>query len=399
MSNFMPHRTVLISGAGIAGPTLAYWLIRRGFIPTLIERAPRFREGGYIIDFWGVGFDVAERMGLIPVLRSAGYVINRVQFVAADGRLRSAIGGNALQRTLGDRLVSIKRGDLAHAIYRTIEQDVETIFGDCITEITQDRDSVDVTFEHGPPRAFDLVIGADGLHSGVRTALFGHDATFERYLGYYAASFSTFGYPNRDEHAYLSCAAPGRQISRYALREDQTGFLIVFERQNKFAGLTLDVSAQKQVLHQQFSGEPWVEWPEIEKRLELCGDLYFDSVSQVVLPAWFRGRVALVGDAAYCPSLLSGEGSALAMAGAYILARELDHYGGDYARAFAAYESRFRPFIERKHKSARAFASSFAPKTSFGLFLRDQVLHLSSIPFVAEFLMRHFVLDQFTLPD
>lgn len=395
----MLRKTILISGAGIAGPTLAYWLLRRGCIPIIVERSPQFREDGYIIDFWGVGFDVAERMGLIPVLRSAGYLIDQVKFVAANGRQRSAIGANAFQKALGHRYLSIRRGDLARAIYSTVEHDAEIIFGDRIKEITQERDSVEVTFEHAPPRAFDLVIGADGLHSGVRTALFGRNDSFERYLGYYAASFSTSGYPYRDEHSYISYAAPGRQISRYALRENQTGFLIVFQRQTRFPDLTLDIAAQKQVLHEKFSGETWIEWPEIEKRLAACDDLYFDSVSQITLPKWSQGRVALIGDAACCPSLLAGEGSAFAMAGAYTLACELDQCSGDHVRAFAAYESCFRPFIEQKQKSARAFASSFAPKTSFGLFVRDQVLRLSSFPLVADLLMRRFVSDNFTLPD
>ncbi len=395
----MSPQTILISGAGIAGPTLANWLLRRGFVPVLIERAPRFREGGYIIDFWGLGFDVAERMNLITALRSVGYVIDRVEFVAADGRQRSSMSANVFKRALGNRFLSIKRGDLANAIYRTIEHDVETIFGDSIAGIRQDMDCVEVTFEHGPPRTFDLVVGADGLHSVVRAEMFGRSDAFERYLGYYTASFSTPGYPKRTEHTYLTYAAPGCQISRYALRGDRTAFFIVFESESRIAELSDDVSSQKQILCQKFASKPWIEWPEIEKRLHLSDDLYFDSVSQITLPAWSRGRIALVGDAAYCPSLLAGEGSAFAMAGAYILARELESTGGDYVRAFAAYEQSFRPFIERKQKSARTFASSFAPRTRFGLVVRDHVLHLSTIHFVADFLMSRFLSDRFTLPD
>lgn len=390
---------VLVSGAGIAGPTLAYWLLRRGFAPTLIERAPRFREGGYLIDFWGVGFDVAERMGIIPTLRKAGYMIERIAFVTDEGRQRSTLGHNVLKRALGDRFLSIQRGDLATAIYGTIEHDVEAIFGDSIAGIRQLAEGVEVTFELRSPSVFDIVIGADGLHSIVRKTLFGSCEKFERYLGYYAASFLTSGYPKRDEHAYLNYAAPGRQISRYALREDRTGFLFVFESPNEIAGLGRDPAAQKDILRHTFSREPWVEWPEIQKHMDACRDLYFDAVSQISLPCWSRGRTALVGDAAYCPSFLAGEGAAFAMAGAYILAAELERAGGDYAQAFAAYERRFRPFIERKQKSARCFASSFAPRTSFGLFVRDQVLRLGGIRPVGDFLMRCFVADRFPLPD
>ncbi len=395
----MSRPAILISGAGIAGTTLTYWLLKRGFTPVLIERAPRFREGGYMIDFWGAGFDVAERMGLIPALRNAGYRIDRVEFVAADGSPRSAIGGNAFQRALGDRFLSILRGDLARAIYRALGTEVETIFGDSVAAMEQRADGVEVSFARGASRVFDLVVGADGLQSGVRAALFGEREKFERYLGYYAASFVTGDYSKRDEHAYVSYAAPGRQISRYTLRGDLSAFLFVFASDDRLADRSRDTDAQKEILRRIFSREPWIEWPEIERHLDRCEDLYFDSVSQIAIPSWSRGRTVLVGDAAYCPSLLAGEGSSFAMAGAYILAGEIGRAGSDHASAFAAYERCFRPFIERKQKSAKAFASSFAPKSAFGLFVRDQVLRLSGIPTVGDFLMRRFVEDRFTLPN
>jgi 2-polyprenyl-6-methoxyphenol hydroxylase-like FAD-dependent oxidoreductase len=389
----------LISGAGIGGPTLAYWLLKCGFAPILVERAPHFREGGYIIDFWSVGFDVAERMGLIPVLREAGYSINRLVFVTAEGKPRSALGRKVLRRALGDRFLSIRRGDLAKAIYRTIERDVETIFGDSIVEIKQGPKGVEIRFERSPPRAVDLVVGADGLNSAVRTAVFGPREKFERYLGYYAASFITSGYPKRDEHTYLSYAAPGRQISRYALREDRTAFFFVFESQRQIPDSAHDMMIQKQILRDRFSSEPWIEWPEIERRLKASDDLYFDAVSQITLPCWSQERTVLVGDAAYSPSLLAGEGAAFAMAGAHILAGELERARGDYVRAFLEYERCFRPFIERKQKSARGFASSFAPRSPLGLFVRDQVIRLTAIPVVGDFLMHRFFADRFVLPD
>lgn len=395
----MAKQSVLIAGAGIAGPALAFWLLQSGFDPLLLERAPKFREGGYVIDFWGIGFDVAERMGLIPKLREAGYVNDRITFVGANGGMRSSFGGSAIRRALGDRFLTITRCDLAHAIYGTIDQRIETIFGDGVEAIEQLPDRVNVRLESGTRRPFDLVIGADGLHSAIRTAIFPDAASGKRYLGYYAAAFVTRGYSRRDEHVYLSYAAPGRQISRFALRDDQTGFLFVFAKAEALACRVRDVGMQKRVLLDHFGREPWVEWPEIQRHLERCEDLYFDMVSQIQLPSWSTGRVALVGDAAYCPSLLAGAGSAFAMAGAYILAGELQCAHGDHATAFASYERRFRPFIERKQKEARAFASSFTPKTSLGLFVRDVVLRLGAIPAVGSLLMRQFVVDRFELPD
>jgi 2-polyprenyl-6-methoxyphenol hydroxylase-like FAD-dependent oxidoreductase len=392
-------KTVLISGAGIGGPALAYWLVEGGFDPVIVERAPEFREGGYVVDFWGVGYDVAEQMGLMPTLRAKGYVNDRVVFVRADGRTRSGFGGDVLRRSLGDRFLSIQRGDLARAIYATVQDRVETIFGDEIATLEQYHDRVDVRFHSGTSRSFDLVIGADGLHSNVRGLLFGARSFFQHHLGFYAAAFTSPGYTPRDEHTYLSYAAPGRQISRFALRDDTTGFLFVFRKADRDPDLIGNLPAQKRALCGLFAGDKWIEWPEIKRRLESCNELYFDSVSQVMLPQWSHGRVALLGDAAYCPSLLAGEGAAFAIAGAYILARELARAGDDHSTAFESYEHLFRPFIERKQQSARAFASSFTPATTLGLFARDIVLHLSALPFVANLLLGRFVTDRFDLPN
>jgi 2-polyprenyl-6-methoxyphenol hydroxylase-like FAD-dependent oxidoreductase len=394
----MKGGSVLISGAGIAGPTLAYWLARCGFVPTLVERAPRFREGGYMIDFWGVGFDVAEQMNLAPRLREVGYSFNQIKFVDAKGRIRSQFGGNAFRRVLGDRFISLPRGDLAKAIFDTIAGNTEIIFDDSIVSIREDSAGVEVAFERSPPRRFDFAVGCDGLHSIVREIAFGPERKFEKYLDYYATSFLTADYPHRDELAYVSYGAPGRQVSRYALRDKTTAFLFVFARDHPFTS-PVAVDQARQIVHETFARDAWIEIPEILERLKRCGHLYFDSVSQIRMPQWSSGRVVLAGDAAYCPSLLAGEGAAFAMAGAYILAGELGRAEGNYGRAFRTYEERFRAFIERKQRAAESFAGSFAPKTRFGLFVRDLVLRSASFPLVSGWLTRRFVSDRFELPD
>jgi len=394
----MGQKSVLISGAGIAGPTLAYWLRHRGFEPVLIERAPHFRKGGYMIDFWGIGFDVAERMNLIPHLRDLGYLIDCVKFVNERGRKRSGFDAEILRRALGNRFFSLPRGDVAEAIFNTVADKIETIFGDSITAVREDPTGVEVQFEDGHARRFDLVAGCDGLHSAVRELMWGPDKNFVKYLGYYCASFITTNYARREEGTYTSYAEPGRQISRYALRGGRTAFLFIFARDQMFEQHP-DLKTAKALLRKTFGGDRWIEVPEILKRLETCDDLYFDSVSQVQVPAWSRGRIVLVGDAGYCPSLLAGEGAGFALAGSYLLGGELQRARGDYLTAFHAYEQRFRPFIERKQESARQFASSFSPKTRLGLFVRDLVLRATSISFVSNWLMRRFVTDQFELPD
>jgi 2-polyprenyl-6-methoxyphenol hydroxylase-like FAD-dependent oxidoreductase len=392
----MNNRRILISGAGIAGPAMAYWLLRNGFEPTLVERAPALREGGYIIDFWGIGFDVAEKMGLLPALRTDGYKFDEVCFVNARGERVGGLSTKAFQATLGERYLSLLRSDLSRRIYESLDGKVETVFEDWITSIGQDDEGARVTFKHASPRRFDLVIGAGGLHSGVRRLVFGPEEGFEHYLGYYSASFSVDGYPRRDTRAYVSYAAPGRQVSRYSLRGDRTVFFFVFARKTRLPD-PHDPQAQKEVLREVFGQDGW-ECPAVLEALDECSDLYFDAVSQIHMDAWSRGRVALTGDACFCPSLLAGQGSALAMAGAYILAGELKKAGGDHTTAFRNYEDLFRPLIMRKQRTARQFAGSFAPKTNLGLFVRNQVTRLMTIPFVANLTVGRMLSDQLTLP-
>jgi 2-polyprenyl-6-methoxyphenol hydroxylase-like FAD-dependent oxidoreductase len=322
-----------------------------------------------------------------------------LKFVDERGRTRSELGSRALRGALGERFISLQRGDLARAIFDTITDKIEIIFDDSITAIREDPSGLDVSFERSSPRRFDLVVGCDGLHSGVRHIVFGSEQQFEKFLGYYAASFLTTGYPHREELTYVSYGAPGRQISRYALRDDRSAFLFVFSQNRPFATHPHQ-GAAKQIVSEIFFNDRWIEIPDILKRMNTSDEFYFDSVSQIQMPAWSRGRTALVGDAAYCPSLLAGEGAAFAMAGAYVLAGELQRANGDYGQAFKNYEKQLRHFIKRKQLSAERFAASFAPATWFGLSVRDFVLRLadSYLPF-GKWLTRKMVGDSFHLPD
>jgi 2-polyprenyl-6-methoxyphenol hydroxylase-like FAD-dependent oxidoreductase len=367
-SSAMKKQRVLISGAGIAGPSLAHWLLHYGFEPTLIERAPAFREGGYMIDVWGTGHDIVERYGLLEPARQRGYVFDRLKFVDARGKEVSGCGGAVFRRALGGKFFSIPRGDLARTIYDTIDNRAETLYSTSIHAFHQDVDGVDVEFSTGEERRFDLLIGADGLHSRAREIAFGAEVQFEKYLGYVAASFIANGYPHRDEATYVSFARPGCQVSRYAMRQDQSAFLLVFAEKNKPAIAAHDSAAQKALLHSKFANDGW-EAPEILNQLDTTNDLYFDAVSQIGMARWTKGRVALVGDAAHSPSLLAGAGAAFAMLGAYILAEELHAADGDFGRAFPAYEQRLQPFILRQQNAAVGFAGSFTPKTTLGVFL------------------------------
>ncbi len=391
---------VLISGAGIAGPTLAYWLARYRFTPTILEAAPHLRTGGYVIDFWGAGYDIADRMGLLPEISGKGYVVREVRAVGRNGQRLAGFPADAFSRMTHGRFVSLPRGELAASIFGKIEGNVETIFGDSLHHLEQTEKGVDVTFESGETRRFDLVIGADGLHSKVRQLVYGEQSRFERYLGYKVAAFEVKGYRPRDELVYVMYTQVGQQIVRFAMRDDRTMFLFTFADKNITVVDT--VEAQKAVLRERFGAGGW-ECPEILRALDCCNDLYFDRVSQIQMEPqrgmWTRGRVTLVGDAASCVSLLAGQGSALAMVGAYILAGELHRAQGDYVAAFRRYQDLFAPFVHNKQKAALRFAGTFAPKSNFALLLRNQIFKLMAIPWIADLAVGRDLADTIALPE
>jgi 2-polyprenyl-6-methoxyphenol hydroxylase-like FAD-dependent oxidoreductase len=387
-------RTVLISGAGIAGPTLAYWLLHHGFEPTLLERAPAPRTGGYMIDLWGVGYDVAEGMGLLSQFLRDGYRVREVRLVNGSGKRVAGFDADVLRAVSEGRFLSLLRGDLAGRLYQLVADRVETIFGDSIASLEQDADGVTVSFEHAPARRFDLVVGADGLRSRVRNLVF--PEARERYLGYYAAAFCAQGYPRRDVGAYVSYSVPERQVARYALRDGRSAFFFIFAQDQPLAIEDHDSTTQRDVLWRRFVGAGW-ESREILMAMTREDDLYFDAVAQIQLSSWSRGRVALVGDAAYGPSLLAGQGAALAMAGACTLAHALGESAGDHAVAFARYERRFKPFADAKQRRAERLGWWFAPRTRLGVELRNVLTRLMSLPEVARLVLAPSPGDRYQL--
>jgi 2-polyprenyl-6-methoxyphenol hydroxylase-like FAD-dependent oxidoreductase len=393
----MRNRSVLVSGVGIAGPTVAYWLLRHGFQPTLVEQAPKLREGGYVIDFWGLGYAIAERMGLRPALEEVGYHVEELRLVDGRGRRVGGFDARVFATLTGGRYVSVARSDLSRLLYESIEGRCETIFGDSATALDETGDCVEVHFAHAPPRRFDLVIGAGGLHSPVRRLVFGEESRFETYLGYTVAAFTTDSFRPRDENIYLSHSVPGRQVARFSLRGGRTMFLFVFATAAADPPEPRDATEQRAILRREFGGVGW-ECPQILAALDDCDDLYFDRVSQIRLPRWSQGRVTLIGDAAFCPSLLAGQGSALAMTSAYVLAGELAAAGGDHAKAFARYEERLRGFIGGKQRAAQRFAGSFAPRTAFGIFLRNQITRTFGVPWIAKAVIGRTIRDRLPLP-
>ncbi len=387
-----------ISGAGIAGATLAYWLRRAGHESLMIERAPALRTGGYVMDFWGVGYEIANRMGILPAVRQAGYRVEEVRFVAESGHKVGGFAVDILRHLVKGQMTSVARSELAAEIYRSIEGGVETIFNDQIAAIDEHADGAQITLQSGKKRDVDIVVGADGLHSRVRELVFGSEKRFEKDLGYRFAVFEASGYEPRDENIYIVHAATSRQIARFALRDGRTLFLLVFRNALLNGAEPTDPAEIRALLKTIFSDAGW-ESDRILAAMETADDLYFDRVSQIRMPCWHRGRTVLVGDAGMAVSFLAGEGSGLAMTEAYVLAGEIARASGDYAKAFANYDSRLRPFIEGKQQAAENFAATFVPQTRFGIWLRNQATKLMAFPGIANLMLGKSFSDNFTLPS
>ena len=384
---------VLVVGAGIAGPTLAYWLLRAGHTPTLVEHAHGLRSGGHLVDFWGAGFDVAERMGIVPELTRRGHRLAEARAVSASGR---RIATFELSTFVGpdDRYVSIARSDLASVIYAALEGRVETIFGDSVRTLDDDGDAVHVTFESGAVRVFELVIGADGLHSRVRRLAFGTPERFEVNLGLVASAFDVVGYRPRDDLVTVLYAEVGFQLVRLSLPDDVTMFLVTARHGG---AAPEDPAAQQSLLRERLSRGGW-ETSAVLEAMTSARTFYFDRVSQIRMPAWSRGRVGLVGDAAASPSLLAGQGSALAMVEAYVLAAELSRSDGDHVGAFARYHARLAALLRSKQDAARGLGLAFAPASSLHLVARNATIRLMRLPFVARRIMGRSLRDAVELP-
>jgi 2-polyprenyl-6-methoxyphenol hydroxylase-like FAD-dependent oxidoreductase len=362
------NRNVLISGASVAGPALALWLSRYGFRPTIVERAPAVRPGGYAVDFRGASMRVLEKMGLLAEVRKMETRTGAITIVDSTNKKIASMPDGF---TSGE--LEIMRGDLAGIFYEATRQDTEYIFDDSITSITETESGVDVTFLREGPRTFDLVIGADGLHSKVRSLMFGDEERFIHNLGYYVAIFTTPNHMNLD-HSGLYYGTLGKKVGIFSARENSEAKASFFFASPPLDYDRRDVAAQKAILRERFGMEGW-EVPRLLKMMDEAPDFYFDSVSQIRMDRWSAGRTALLGDAAYCASPVSGMGTGMAVVGAYILAGELREANGDYTVAFARYEAEMREYVRQCQKLAEG-ADWFIPETRLKQWLSTQLFRI-----------------------
>ncbi|MEU4404494.1 FAD-dependent monooxygenase [Streptosporangium sp. NPDC023963] len=363
----MSPRNVLISGGGIAGPTLSYWLARHGFRPTVVERARGLRSSGNPVDVRGPALPVAEEMGIMPRLRDLATRTTAMSVVDASGRQIARVAMPATRSAAGNREVELPRGDLAAALYETARDDAEFLFDDTIVTLRQDEHGVDVTFDRAGPRRFDLVIGTDGLHSTVRRLAFGPESGFVRHMGVYVATLPLDG-PVDHPHDVLMYNTPGRLVSIHPARGHAVAAFIF--RGPAIGGFDhRDTEQHRRIVADAYAGVGW-RVPELLERLRKTEDLYFDSVSHVRLPTWARGRVALLGDAASCVSLF-GDGSSLAIAGARTLAKALATHPADHAGAFRRYEAEHRALVDPKQRNVGRATALLVPRTRLGIAARN----------------------------
>jgi len=370
----------VICGAGIAGLSAAHFLSAKGWDVTVVERAAGPRPEGYLIDFFGPGWQAAEQMGIAGRIRELGYRIDRVDYVDGDGRSTAHLGSGSFTRVIGDRLSSILRPDLELAIREALPAPVKLLYGTTVTGVAAPQGDAggrggkaDVELSDGRRLTADLLVGADGIHSGIRSKVFGPESAYFRFLGFHVGAYSIRDGSLQDipDNRYVITDTPGEAMFFYRLRDGSISVLGV-HRTNR-ADRPEDIRREFRARYGKLG---WL----CPQALDHCPeDFYYDQVAQIRMPCWSSGPVVLLGDAAGAVSLLAGQGASLAMAGAFVLADELAAHA-DVASALAAFEERWRPQVAEHQKAGESAAKWFVPRNRRALLMRRAILRLIRVP-------------------
>ncbi|CAF1493522.1 unnamed protein product [Didymodactylos carnosus] len=395
--NLSENRSVLIVGAGVAGPVLAYFLHRFGVRPVVVERAPQLRTAGQTIDVRGAGREVLRRMGIDRIIRENHTQEEGVAIVDSAGRTRAAFGVESFggQGFVAD--IEILRSELVRILYEHSRNHTEYIFGDHPSSINDRGDHVQVTFASGNVREFDLVIGADGMQSKTRRLVFGNNTSIH-HLNVYTAYF-TIPYSQSDGRWARWYNAPKERT--VLIRPDNQGTTraVLLFRTSQRGYEDLDVDMQKELLRNVFA-DAGFETPRVLSGMKNANDFYFDAIAAIKMDRWSEGRVVLVGDAGYS-SGVSGRGTTLAFIGAYILAGEIGCHQ-DHTKAFIQYETLMRPYVTAAQKITPGSIRVALPKTRTAIALRNTVLSFAARPAVTGFitkLTKSKTAEKVTFPD
>ncbi|RKT56499.1 FAD-dependent monooxygenase [Saccharothrix australiensis] len=360
--------TVLISGASIAGPALAYWLRHYGLTPTVVERATAPRPGGQAVDVRGTAREVLARTGVLDEVRAAHTGARGMAFVNASGKRTATMPSDAMGDSGGAIAeIEILRGDLVRILHERTATDVEHLFDDTVTSLTETPGGVDVTFEKSPPRRFDVVVGADGLHSKVRSLAFGPESDFLHDMGAYTAIFGTTQAEDLDGWMLMH-TVPGRTAGIYPTPGGGAKGMFVF-KSPVLPHDRHDDAFRRDLVARTFAGDGW-DVPRLVADMRTAPDFYFDRLCQVRMGAWSRGRVVLLGDAACCASPMAGNGTSVALVGAYLLAGELA-VAVDHTTAFRRYEEAMREYARRCQEFALGGMAGLLPDSRWFIRVRD----------------------------
>ena len=371
----MSQRSILVCGAGIAGSTLAFWLGKAGNSVTIIERAPEIRNSGLGVDIRGPAVEVIRRMGLEEQIRSRTTGEEGLAFVDTRDHVFALfeIDQENLENSPTSE-IEIMRSDLAQLI-STAALDIPNVrveYGASVETISQNEDEVSVGFTSGESATFDMVIAADGLGSTTRKLILGGDNEGPgpvRSLGQYTAYF-TIPREERDGMLWKWYNATGSRVltTRPKNADTSCAYLSIMPRDEKRIRNAMKggMAEQKKELTTLFDGAGW-QTPRLLGAMQNADDLYVQQIAQVILPSWHSGRCAVVGDAAYCPSPLSGVGTSLAILGAYVLAGEIVKFKEDPRAALQAYEEKLRPYVLKKQHLPPGVPRLASPSTAWGI--------------------------------
>jgi len=385
MAISLKNKNVLISGASIAGPALAFWLQRYGFTVTVMEQAPGLRVGGHKIDIRGKTTDIVKKMGLYEKIQHSSADIKTASFVSEEGKKTVEMPADFLgMREPND--VELLRADLSRILYESTCNSCEYIFNDAIKSVKQDDQEVKIDFVKSPSRKFDLLVGADGFHSSVRSLVFGKESHFSHNLGdYYVAIYSMENYLNldRSEIFYSSMNKLASIGNTKGCQNAQAQFIF---RSSELNYDYRDIQQQKDILSKMYANDGW-EIPILLGAMDKAPDFYFDTVRQIRMDTWSKDRTILIGDAAYCPCLASGQGASMALVGAYVLAGELFVALGDHKIAFVEYEKEMKAFVKTNQQLGEMVMRQMVPKSERWIQSAMNKL-ISSLPFLQTFFIK-----------